>query len=167
MSKTRLKKELEGMSPEHLRTLLLDLYEARKEAREYLEFFINPDADKIVERYSRVIEREGERARRGRRFRSSICSKAIKEMASYGAGAEYEAQLRIRALDAALHVTASRYTDTIARWSEKTFAEMLAVLYSAGLLDSSLNAVKRLIDRYRTARHPLADTFAGMLSEYQ
>ncbi|MEZ3590325.1 MAG: hypothetical protein K1V84_04760 [Muribaculaceae bacterium] len=166
MSKLKLKKELERMSPEHLRELLLDLYDARKEAKEYLEFYINPDAAKIIERYAKVIDREGERARRGRRFRTTICSKAIKDFSSYGAGAEYEAQLMTRALDAALHVTASRYTDTIDRWSEKTFADMLARLYSAGLLDTSLAAVKRLIERYRVARHPAAQRFAEAFAEY-
>ena len=46
MSKTALKKALAGMDAAQLTELITDLYEARSEAKEYLDFYINPDIDK-------------------------------------------------------------------------------------------------------------------------
>ena len=45
MSKIKLKKELQNMSREQLLDIILNVYDARKEAREYFEFFLNPDSD--------------------------------------------------------------------------------------------------------------------------
>lgn len=43
MSKAALRKELVKMSQEQLVTLILDLYSARPQAKEYFEFFLSPD----------------------------------------------------------------------------------------------------------------------------
>ena len=45
MSKTALKKVLAGMTAQQLTELITDLYEARSEAKEYLDFYINPDIE--------------------------------------------------------------------------------------------------------------------------
>ena len=55
MSKALLKKELEKMSASQLRHLILETYEARKEFKEYFEFFLNPDAGKLREKYENLF----------------------------------------------------------------------------------------------------------------
>ena len=55
MSKTTLKKQLNELTREQLIEVMLELYEARKDAREYLEYYVNPDEKKMYEKYRAVI----------------------------------------------------------------------------------------------------------------
>lgn len=84
MSKNRLKKELANLGKEQLIEIILDLYSARKDAKNYFEFFLNPDSEKLKQRYQAIIAREFVRSeRRMSRARISIIKKAIKEFESY------------------------------------------------------------------------------------
>ncbi len=58
MSKATLKKELKNFDADQLREILLDLYSARKEAKEYLDFFVDPDIDALLEKTSKEIYKE-------------------------------------------------------------------------------------------------------------
>lgn len=61
MSKTTLKKAIKEFTPEQLRGLILDVYTKYKDAKEYLDFFAEPDIDKIYEKYSAAIFKEADR----------------------------------------------------------------------------------------------------------
>ena len=61
MSKTTLKKAIKEFTPEQLRGLILDIYTKYKDAKEYLDFFAEPDLDKIYEKYSEAIFKETDR----------------------------------------------------------------------------------------------------------
>lgn len=43
------------MSAENLREVILELYDARPEAKEYLEYWVNPDIDKELEKYQKKL----------------------------------------------------------------------------------------------------------------
>ena len=45
MSKATIKKLLQSMPKEEIIDMVLEMYDARKEAKEYLEFFASPDED--------------------------------------------------------------------------------------------------------------------------
>ncbi len=49
MSKATVKKALKELDHDSLVEMVMDLYSARKEAREYLEFWVDPDIDREVE----------------------------------------------------------------------------------------------------------------------
>lgn len=49
MSKAKLKKYLQSLTHEQIIQVVMDLYDARKAAKEYLEFFMEPDAKKALE----------------------------------------------------------------------------------------------------------------------
>ena len=51
MSKTSLKKLLSELDRDQLAEMIVELYEARKEAREYLEYFVSPDENAMLEKY--------------------------------------------------------------------------------------------------------------------
>lgn len=51
MSKATLKKALKDLDSEGLTEIILELYDKRPEAKEYLEFWISPDSDKEFEKY--------------------------------------------------------------------------------------------------------------------
>ncbi|MYM11561.1 DUF6155 family protein [Muribaculum intestinale] len=58
MSKTSLKKTLNSLTRDQIMEVVLDLYEARKEAREYLEYFISPDERGMAEKTIATISKE-------------------------------------------------------------------------------------------------------------
>lgn len=45
MSKAKLKKHLLSLTKEQITDIVLELYDARKEAKEYLEFYLEPNCD--------------------------------------------------------------------------------------------------------------------------
>ena len=45
MSKATVRKTLNSMPKEEIIGMVLEMYDARKEAKEYLEFYVNPDED--------------------------------------------------------------------------------------------------------------------------
>lgn len=85
MSKVALRKELSGMSKEQLMTLILDLYSARPQAKEYFEFFLDPDENALFDKYMKLIDKEVYRTKRGMMCgRVSIINNYIKDFASFG-----------------------------------------------------------------------------------
>ena len=79
MSKTTLKKQLKELTREQLIEVMLELYDARKDAREYLEYYVNPDEKKMHEKYKAVITKEFFPQKGRAKGRTSVCKKAIKE----------------------------------------------------------------------------------------
>lgn len=55
MSKVLLKKRLSSMSKAEIRGLVAELYEVKKEAKDYLDYWMNPDEDAKLEEYMKVI----------------------------------------------------------------------------------------------------------------
>lgn len=58
MSKAKLKKVLQSMTAEELSTVVMELYEARKEAKEYLEYWLEPDSGKELEKFCKLVDRQ-------------------------------------------------------------------------------------------------------------
>lgn len=99
MSKLQLKKELNGMSKEQLEELILDMYTARPDAKAYFEFFLNPDVQKLYDKYAGKIDAEFCRSKyRRSKARISKVKAAVKEFASFNPGSEYVVRLRLHAL---------------------------------------------------------------------
>lgn len=90
MSKATLRKELRGMSHEQLEQIVLDAYDVRPEIKEYFEFFINPDAEKLLAKYIEKAEKEIYKQKR-RRYcgaRVSVVRGLVKLITSYKPGPE-------------------------------------------------------------------------------
>ena len=64
MSKNTLKKELDLMDRGQLVDIILDLYSNRPEAKEYFEFFLNPDIEKLREKVITKAQKEIMRTKR-------------------------------------------------------------------------------------------------------
>ena len=58
MSKLRLTKEIKQLERHQLEQMILDAYAARKEIKEYFDFFLNPDVDKLIEKYKVAASKE-------------------------------------------------------------------------------------------------------------
>lgn len=94
MSKAALKKELLTFTGDQLVEVILNAYDSSKEAKEYFEFFLNPDVDALMEKKIDIIAKELNRTRRGYcKGRISHIRKALKEFEAFGAGPEKVIQL--------------------------------------------------------------------------
>lgn len=95
MSKLQLKKELAKMEKDQLVELILEAYSARKETKEYLEFFMNPDVGKLQAKYEIAISKELNRVRRGGycKARISHIKSLVREFSSFQPGFEAEMDL--------------------------------------------------------------------------
>ncbi len=58
MSKVKLKKHLLALSKEEIINVVLDLYDARTEAKAYLEFYLEPDSSAELSKLKILIEHE-------------------------------------------------------------------------------------------------------------
>ena len=58
MSKVLLKKKLASMPKAEIIGLVAELYEAKKEAKEYLDYWMNPDEDAKLEEYMKIVRYE-------------------------------------------------------------------------------------------------------------
>ncbi len=113
MSKTQLKKELARLDHDQLAQLILDLYSARKEAKDYFEFFLDPDVTKLMEKYRAAIEKEMSRGKYGKiTARMSKVRAAVKDFASYGVESESVVELMLYALGVGVVMSRTRFIST-------------------------------------------------------
>jgi len=155
MSKTALRKELELMSAPQLRSIILDAYSARPEIKEYFEFFLDPDADRLIERQSALASKELWRTRRGRsKARSSVLKKLVRNVTSLNPGPEVEMRMMLTML-AAIASTAN-YVDlapTLENYAVTLARDILAKGDSTMLADKAHAMIDSFLsdDRYRLA----------------
>lgn len=99
MSRTALKKELHNLTAEQLRELLADMYDFRLPPKEYFAFYLNPDADALLEKHRKAIDAElRRRSYRGSKTRISVINNIIKNFDSYKAGLDYNQELKLYTL---------------------------------------------------------------------
>ncbi|MBQ6064068.1 MAG: hypothetical protein IJK42_15900 [Prevotella sp.] len=80
MSKAKLKKHLMMLPKERIVNIVLELYDARKEAKEFLDFYLEPNEDKKLEEYKAIIREEFFPKRRIEpQCRFTVCRKAISD----------------------------------------------------------------------------------------
>jgi hypothetical protein len=81
MSKVALKKHLQSLTKEQLIETVIEMYDNIKPAKEYLEFFLNPNEKEMFEKYKDIIVKEfyptGKYSEPKTRF--SVAKKAIAE----------------------------------------------------------------------------------------
>lgn len=58
MSKAKLREKLDTLPKENVINLMMSLYDASKEAKTYLEFYLTPDSYAEVEKYKKIIQNE-------------------------------------------------------------------------------------------------------------
>lgn len=115
MSKLLLKKELKALSREQLEQMILDAYDAKKEVKEYFDFYVNPDVGKLTDKFKVAISREFARSKRGQsKARISAIKKLIREFKAFQPGFEAELDLHYYTIAFALLAETSFYfSDTL------------------------------------------------------
>lgn len=99
MSKARLNKELQNMTADQLRQIILDAYDARPETKEYFEFFLNPDVEKLMEKFVKAFSKELNRMGWSTsKARVSVLKRIIKDFESLDPGPDAVMDMLFRAL---------------------------------------------------------------------
>ena len=80
MSKSQVKKLLTGMSKEDVINVVLELYDARKAAREYLDYFVNLNETGELEKFKKIVLKEfDDDLSRNPQCRFSVCRKTLSD----------------------------------------------------------------------------------------
>ena len=80
MSKSQVKRLLAGMSKEEVINIVMELYDARKEARDYLDNYVNPNENKELEKFKKIVLKEfDDDISRDPQCRFSVCRKALSD----------------------------------------------------------------------------------------
>ena len=96
MSKSTIKKLLQSMTKAEIIEMVLELYSARKEAKEYLEFYACPDQKGKLEEYKSIIREEFyPKKRREPQTRFSVCRKAVADFKKLKPSADALAELMV------------------------------------------------------------------------
>lgn len=148
MSKTQLKKLLSQLSAEQISEMVLELYDARPEAKEYLDFFVSPDVDKKLEKTKSLIRKEASRTSRGRsKARVTKIRRYIKDIVSLNPGSEAVAEIMTFAVETMCAVSNEQLMKTATQGgTSRLLRETVLFCDAAGLLSDYLQRVERAVE---------------------
>lgn len=145
MSKNTLKKELDLMDHGQLVDIILDLYSNRPEAKEYFEFFLNPDIEKLREKVITKAQKELMRTKRGSysRMRISKIKALDKYFASFNPGPEEVLDMKFRLFNlCVLQSYAVYYTPAINKSVSLMIIDLIKFADKAGLFTSLMTRLR-------------------------
>lgn len=140
MGKLQLKKELATMTREQMVQVVMDAYSARKEIREYFDFFLDPDVDKLREKTLGRIDRELMRAKHGHSTaRITQIRREIKNFAGYAPGAEHVRDIMMETLR---HILVREkyvyYKEAFEKGTRKLIDDIVQYADAHALMDSTM-----------------------------
>lgn len=149
MSITTLRKEISELSADQLRSLVIDLYKTSKEAKEYLEFFVNPDLDKLYDKMIDDIAKEIKRSKYHRsKMRISVVKQLIAKFEAYGAPAEKVSQLMLNALYFVSAISTSHYmTESQYGYIKRLCHDIVCHSNTHGLYSTAMATIVSIDDR--------------------
>lgn len=155
MSRAQLKKYLQGLGETELREVILGLYDARKEAKEYLEFFIDPDIKDTVEKYRKLLTRQyfNSKGRPLKRFPLSEGNRLVKNAVTLGIPPEEACDIMVYNLEDAISWLVMRRSMGQTAWTAliNTFRRAADYAFAYGLTEIMKERFDRLMKYSRHA----------------
>lgn len=166
MSKTQLKKELAKMTASQIGELILDLYDARPEAKEYLDFFIKPDIDSKLNKAKSLIKKEVGRTSRGRsKMRSTKLRRLIKDISSLNPGSEAVCEIMTYTIETACAIGSDQWIkETTQRALAKLLKDTIREADNGGMLPSYLPRIETAIKEMKSTFYR-PNPFKSLLKE--
>lgn len=170
MSKTALKKHLLSLSKEQVIELVLGLYDTSKPAKEYFEYFLNPDEKGQFEKYKAIVINEfftntligiG-------KLRFSEAKKAIADFRALSPSPELLGDLMVTLPEMACKFT-SEYGDMSEQFYTSTatnFELALKFLKKQGLLDHFKLHCQECVKYAEHCGYGFADEISDLFAEY-
>lgn len=153
MSKAALKKELANLEKEELINLILESYSARKEIKEYYEFYLDPDVNKLTEKFLNNIIKEYKRSKRGgySKARISFIRSQLKEFAAFQPGYQAEIDLLFKVINYGMLFELSLYySDTLQKGIAALVEQAVEIADRNQVLDNLLERFQTLFSNERT-----------------
>lgn len=162
------------MSAGEMADMVLDLYTARKEAREYLDYYVSPDIEAKKEQLKAVLEKETARfTRRSWKVRITVFKKELKKFDSYQPDDETRASTYSMAVIFALSTAGlSRAPENFRKSVLKLLHDAIVVISQCGMLKNELPSIVQTIEQLgeswgtgyfkRSAKTELEDTLASI-----
>ena len=160
MSKTSLKKLLSELDRDQLAEMIVELYEARKEAREYLEYFVSPDENAMLEKYKSVIQKEFFPAKSRPRARTSVCKKAVKEFTTLHPSPRNVAELKLHLLECLIGYAVSMRSwikQSVENLMMSAFDDTLHYLYANDLMNDMVPRIENMLLTSKKLKSGLRD----------
>lgn len=144
MSKTSVKKALACLSREQIAGVLLDLYSARPEARQWLDFFAEPKPREARDRALEAALKECRRSKWGRsRMRISVLNNLTKQFATLGVDPSDVLELRLAICHLLCQVDMALYISEAQQNSIKGyFVKTIEAADAAGVLPETLEKLE-------------------------
>lgn len=169
MSKAQLKKHLSTLNKEQIIEVILELYDARKEAKEYLEFYLNPNEDEKLEEYKRIIRDEFFPKRGEPKCRFNLCRKAISDFKKLKPHPACLADLMLYYIEAGCEMT-SMYGDMWEQYYttlETNFAKAMELINQLGCTEQFSERIERMLKSVEDCGWGFPDTLYDIYYEYK
>lgn len=136
------------MSAEQIGEMVLDLYAARSEAREYLDFFVSPDIEKKLNKSRSSIKKEMSRNSKGRnKSRSTRIRRFIKDISSLNPGTEPVAEIMTFAVETFCEVGSDQIIKTsVQNGYARLLHDTIVYINDAGLVGDYLPRIEKAVD---------------------
>lgn len=170
MSKAKLKRHLLSLTKEQIADIVLELYDARKEAKDYLEFYLAPDCNAELEKSKKAIRNEFFPTR-GFSEKPSFtkCRKVISDFQKLKPEPTFVADLMLFHIEQGCEYTLEfgdmweQFYTTL----ERNFDKAIRFIFLNGLLASYYERIEKLIDNVSDCGWGFYDTLQDIYSEYR
>lgn len=159
MSKTSVKKALFGLTAAQLTELICELYDSKLPAKDYLDFFADPDVDKAIERAKKNVAKEFSRSSRGRnKTRVTRVRRMLKDFSSMNPGAEPILELMVFAVVTAVDVAKTQWMkETVQNGVARLMSETVCYADRHGLLSLAVGPIEEAVESLPAASHSLRE----------
>lgn len=166
MSKAQLKKVMSQMDADQIAGLVLELYDARPEAKEYLDFFVKPDIDAKLDKAKSAIKKELSRTARGRnRTRTTRLRRTIKDIASLNPGGEAVCELMTYTVETACAAGSGQLIkDVTQRGISRLLHDTIVEADRTGMLNVFLPRIEKAISIMRSSCSQ-TDEFKSLMTQ--
>lgn len=168
MSKHTLKKELASFDREQLVEVILNAYSSSKEAKEYFEFFLNPDPEVLFKKKLEVVVKEFNKSKRGySKARVSVMRAAVKQLEDYGVGTEWVVKLMAEILRSIIAV--EKYVNlptALSNGAERFARDIIDKTNKAEMLSLGLETIDKIVNDNTIGRPAFRNTIRAATVNY-
>ena len=169
MSKAQLKKYLLKLTKEQVVDVVIELYDARKEAKEYLDFYMNPNENNKLEEYKKIIYSEFYPSRGESKCRFSVCRKAVSDFKKLRPSPSCIADLMLFYIETGVNFTAE-YGDMWEQYYialENNFDKAMEFISKNGCLDEFRPRVEKMLKISEGCGWGFPDALYDIYYQYQ
>lgn len=156
------------MSQEQVADLILQVYESSKEAKGWLDFYLNPDIEALSEKYRKQIHLKCYgRSGRARRPKMRDCNQLIKTFCTIVQDPTPIGDLMLYFMEEVTRVASEkgRYSESYFKTLSGQFRKTLEYLSASGILEFNLPRIRKIIDMAERSSRFLGQDYDDVLAE--